>query len=1380
MLGISLPQLRRPARSEIDVTLDAPAPRQVRYPLSPMQQGMLFHSLYQPQSGTDIEQIICTLNETVQVEYFVQAWQQILVRYDSLRTTITDVATLHPQQVVHPQLATPFEQQNWCDDSPMQQAEKLELLLASDRLQGFDLLNPAAILLRLRLIQLDVAKFKFIWTFHHLLLDGRSITQILQEVFALYDALRRAAHLPLPIVRPYQDYIAWQQQQNFCDAQPFWQDLLQGFNCATPLLPIQAMGETAVEPGHQNIAISLSSAQTAALQEYAAAIQVTPNTIIQGVWGILLSRYSGKQDVVFGTVRACRKTPIEGVDSMVGLLINTLPVRVQPQPDLSVREYLQALRAQHVAVRPYEQTPLMQIQTWSEIPGGTALLESLVLFENYQINEQLQQADAAWADRHVEFREQPSFPLVLMAAMGKALQLKVSYDQTRFDRPSMERLLGHLQMLLTSLLDHADPLEHPDLRLAALTWLTTAETEQLLVQWNQTDRSYASERLLHELFEQQVSQNPAAVALVYGDQQMTYGELNQRSNQLAQYLVRQGLSSGEAVGVYLDRGFELVIALFAVLKAGGAYVPFEPTYPDARVQWIMDSLALRYMIAAPQYQAKLVPLTSQLAQFQQLVLLDLAATQMPGVFDFERYAAENLTRRTSATSRAYIIFTSGSTGTPKGVVVNHQSVTNLIDWVNREFEISATDRALFITSVCFDLSVYDMFGLLAAGGSLQIASNAEIQDPHALIRLLQTAPITFWNSAPPMLQQLVPLLKRRQTKRRQPAKASHWLEELDRRQIERRQVAGSNSQLRLIFLSGDWVPISLPDFLKDQFPDAQVVALGGATEATVWSNFYVIDQIDARWNSIPYGKPIQNSQYYILDEQLRPCPIGVTGELYIGGDCLAVGYTDVAKTEAQFIPYPFGHGPTDRLYRTGDLARFFPDGNIEFLGRIDHQVKIRGFRIELGEIATVLMRHPDIETAIVLAQDLPIGDRYDPCLVAYVVLKAGIKPAEDTTVWSLTEFLNHELPNFLREYLPGYMIPHTISAIHQIPLTSNGKLDRQALQPVQLIGKSCSIYRPPTTLLEHQLVEIWSNILGIATIGCDDNFFDLGGHSLLAVELIAQIEAVFDHQLSLSVVFRAPTVSAMAQLLKSDTIEYLTGAMIPVNRGAPDRTPLFLCQFYDEIAPYLPPDLPVYGLDAGIFDIRQPQDHICRYAKDYVVKIRAVQPEGPYYLGGYCFGGYLALEIAQQLKQQGQVVDLVVLLESYGPNIPFYQSGLTLPTMGLLLASVKRRWREKQRLKRLTRCSEMRLPNDVVIPREPVQAAVRHYPLGEYDGEVLLLSGDTSHLGSRFLPRLGWGQTFTGKCTIKTLDGGHMTLLESPYIQQVVASIDAAMRSRTT
>ncbi|MBV9788346.1 MAG: amino acid adenylation domain-containing protein, partial [Chloroflexi bacterium] len=553
----------------------------------------------------------------------------------------------------------------------------------------------------------------------------------------------------------------------------------------------------------------------------------------------------------------------------------------------------------------------------------------------------------------------------------------------------------------------------------------------------------------------------------------------------------------------------MIPALLGILKAGATYVPLETSFPAARVQWIFNNLAVRCVVSQTSQLPLLSAMQPDVATLAHVLCLDTDESAELLGFDSPFDATElkiwtraaiadlsiaNPSVAVSANDLAYVIFTSGSTGTPKGVMVRHEPVINLIEWVNRTYSIVPDDRVLFVTSLCFDLSVYDIFGLLAAGGSIRVVSSADLHDPEKLVQILASEPISFWDSAPAMLNQLAPFLAAA------PDSGTH--------------------NLRLVFLSGDWIPVALPDQIRGTFGNAQVISLGGATEATVWSNFFPIGEVDPQWVSIPYGGPIQNARYYVLDAHLNPCPVLVPGELYIGGECLATGYAnDPILTATKFIPDPFAADPRDtgaRLYRTGDQARFWPDGVIEFLGRIDHQVKIRGFRIELGEIESVLSSHAAVRDAIVLAREDSPGDKR---LVAYIVPKEnGEQKNKEHSTDSLpspiamgegpgvrAEGLGNDLRRFVREKLPEYMVPSAFVILDSLPVTSNGKLDRKALPAPERddMGATEALIAPRTAA-EQTLAEIWTSVLRVKQIGVHDNFFTLGGDSILGIQIIAR------------------------------------------------------------------------------------------------------------------------------------------------------------------------------------------------------------------------------------------------------------------------------------
>jgi amino acid adenylation domain-containing protein len=607
--------------------------------------------------------------------------------------------------------------------------------------------------------------------------------------------------------------------------------------------------------------------------------------------------------------------------------------------------------------------------------------------------------------------------------------------------------------------------------------LSAAERHKILVEWNNTQTDYPKDKCIHQLFEEQVERTPNAIAVVFEAQQLTYEELNRRANQLAHHLQSLFVKPEVLVGICVERSLEMVVGLLGILKAGGAYVPLDPSYPKERLAFMLADAGVPVLLT----QKKLV---EDLPEHKaQIVCLETSLRNL---------SEENPVSKVTPSHLAYVIYTSGSTGTPKGVVVRHQPVINLIDWVNKTFQVGSSDRILLVTSLCFDLSVYDIFGLLAAGGSIHVASESVRKNPEQLLHTLYNQPITFWDSVPAVFQQLVPFMK-------SPPAMTH--------------------PLRLVFLSGDWIPVTLPDTLKAAFPGTQVIGLGGATEATVWSNYYPIKEVKPQWVSIPYGKPIQNAKYYLLDQNLNPCPIGIRGALYIGGQCLASGYNDPLQTALKFIPDPFSEDGNARLYHTGDLARYLPDGNLEFLGRIDNQVKIRGFRIELGEIETVLAQHPAVQQAVVIVWEVKPGEKR---LAAYIVphQKPAPKPSE--------------LHHFLKEKLPNYMVPAAFVILEKIPLTPNGKIDRNALPTPDLEKRYINQELiAPRTPIEEVLTTIWTEVLALEQIGIHDNFFELGGHSLLIIQVISRVQETLPVELSLSSLFECPTIAELARHLET-------------------------------------------------------------------------------------------------------------------------------------------------------------------------------------------------------------------------------------------------------
>jgi amino acid adenylation domain-containing protein/non-ribosomal peptide synthase protein (TIGR01720 family) len=1079
------------------------------YPTSPVQQGMLFHTLQAPESGVYVVQLGLLLEADLDLAAFEDAWQQVMDRHAILRTAFVWPDGETPLQVVHARARPAWERHDWRGLAAPEQRARWAAFLAADRRRGFDV--AAAPLLRLAMIRLGERRSRFLWSHHHVLLDGWSTSLLLREVFRLYEARRHGAPSRLPPPVPFREYIAWLAQQDMAAAEAFWRQNLAGFSAPTRLAvdrPARAGdGRRAVRQ------LTLTAAATEALRAFAGRAGLTLSTLMHGAWSALLGRYSGEPEVLFGTVTSGRSAPLPGIAEIFGIFINTLPMRVAIPVGERLAGWLQGIQERHAEARQFEYSSLVQIQGWSEIPRGSAMFESILAFDNFPVDEAAQrQAGRELGVTEIDASEQTHYKLSVVAAVGARWSLRVLFDAERFDVATVDRLLHQLEILLTAMRSGEQAVD-------SLPLLSAAERQQLR-EWNATEAEPAAGTLA-ELFEASSDARPELPAVVGADAPpLSYRAVEERANRLANLLRRLGAGPGELVAVQLERSPAMIEALLGIAKSGAAYLPLETTYPEARIRWLLERTRARAIVlgrATLELAARLAP---ELPHLQHLLCLEdgLLPTLPPGTrgwgpADLAAQPSHRPTRRVGPEDLAYIIFTSGSTGAPKGVMVRHRPAVQLIDWVNRRFAVGPGDRVLFVTSLCFDLSVYDVFGILAAGGTIRVAARGEVEDPRRLAQVLAVEPITFWDSAPAALQQLVPFL---------PEAAA----------------AGGARHLRRVFLSGDWVPLSLPDQIRARFPAARVIALGGATEATVWSNFFPVAQVAPEWRSIPYGRPIDNARYYVLDGRLDPCPIGVPGDLYIAGGCLASGYAEAPELTAdRFLPDPFGPAGAV-MYRTGDRARFFADGNLEFLGRLDHQVKIRGFRIELGEIEAALGQHPAVAEALAIVREDRLGELL---LTAYIVPRTGLSP-------SVAELRRH-----LELRLPGYMVPAAFVLLAAMPLTANGKVDRKALPAPA--GRSGADFVEPQSPYEELLAGIFAEVLAVERVGREDSFFELGGHSLLAAQLVARLREAFGVEVALASLFEQPTVAELAVAVEQALAGEAT-ATAPQLERLPDGEPL--------------------------------------------------------------------------------------------------------------------------------------------------------------------------------------------------------------------------------
>jgi amino acid adenylation domain-containing protein len=1230
------PELRAKLLQRIDTSEASPAKSTITpvardtaaFPLSFAQQRLWFLDQLQGNPTYNIPLAI-RLDGPLQPALLELCLNEIIQRHEVLRTTF-QAKNGQPFQVIAPSLTLFLTTKDLTMLPESERESELQQLAIKEARTLFRLSESP--LVRSTLLRLGATEHVLLLTQHHIISDGWSLGVWLQEIAVLYEAHLKGQtpYLP-PLPFQYVDYTFWQRQwlsgTLLTEQIQYWVERLKD---APTVIEIPSDHPRPAVPTFRGARqpIVLPQHLNNALQNWSQQEGVTLFMVLLAAWNILLYRYSGSEDILVGSPVANRTTP--DLEKLVGFFVNTLVLRTDLSGNPTVRELLQRVRETALGAFAHQDLPFEQIVEELHLErdmSRTVLIQSMLAWQNTP-RRSLECSGLVLEPVEIETGTAKFDLLLALEDSAQGICGALEYNTDIFEGATIARMAGQYQRLLEEML------AQPEQQIASLPLLTAHESEQVVVEWNATERAYAQDLCIHQLFENQVERTPQATALLFQDQMWTYQELNQRANQLAHRLRDLGIGPGKLVAVYMDRSLEMLPALLGILKAGGAYVPLEAHTPAARLHWILDSLQVTCLLTQQALCSQLLAL-DPLPALEHIFFLDaiepgsspsdeaLSARsyQIRTLADLDQMPQHNPLIQGNAEDLAYIIFTSGSTGTPKGVMVAHSPVINLIEWVNRTFEVGPPDRVLFITSLCFDLSVYDIFGILAAGGSIRIATAQDVQEPVRLLDLLETGSITFWDSAPAALLQLTPFF-------------SPFVQ--DSRTI--------SSTLRLVFLSGDWIPVSLPDQLKAVFPMTRVISLGGATEATVWSNYYPIEVVDPRWPSIPYGKPIQNAQYYVLDDHLSPCPIGVPGHLYIGGLCLSMGYVNEPElTRTKFLPSPFHTQPGARIYKTGDLARWRADGNLEFLGRSDSQVKIRGFRIELGEIEAVLRQHPAIEHAIVQAY----GDaQKDRRLVAYIVAQGDLV-AIDT-----------ELRAFLHRYLPEYMVPAAFLFMETLPVTSNGKLDRQKLPaPDFAASQQEAPFVAPRDAIELQLSLLWEEILQVSPISITANFFELGGHSLLAVQLMARIKQQFDQEFPLALLFQQASIERFATLLRQSAVIHFNSPVVGLQTSG-TQAPLFFAHpgggsafCYVALARFLGQDRPFYGIQTpGLNDDKKLYTDVQLLAAHYVQEIRVIQPTGPYHLGGWCVGGIIAYEMARQLQEEGQEVALLALLDSAPPS----------------------------------------------------------------------------------------------------------------------------------
>jgi len=1331
-------------------------PRDGELPLSFAQRRLWLLDQLEPHTATYNIPSWYRLKGKLNVAAFEQSLTEIVRRHEALRTCFLTVDGRPVQKIASPgplQVSV-VDLQGLPEVVREEEAARLAMLHAQ---QPFDL--GKAPLLRASLLKLSPEEHVLLFNIHHIACDGWSLGVFEREFSVLYKAFVQGKASPLPeLPIQYADYAVWQQewlQGKVLQTQlDYWKEKLRG---SPPFLQLPTDHPRPPFQTYSGPTVSwvLSAELTEGLRTLSRREGVTLFVTLLAAFQVLLLRYTGQEDIIVGTPIANRtRAEIEG---LIGVFMNTLVMRSDLSGNPSFRELLR--RAQETALGAYAHQDLPFEKLVEELNperdlSRSPLFQVLLALQNTQM--QPLELSGLEPRRMLASSGTSKFDLSVYAyERPKGLSCDWEFNTDLFNADRIERMAGHLRVLLEGIA------AHPEQRLSELPLLTESEKHRLLVELNRTQADVPRGKCIHDLLGEQVERTPEAVALAgpsltqtsSSQVSWTYAGLDQRANELACYLRGLGVGPGVLVAVCIERTVEMVVGLLAVLKAGGAYVPLDPAYPPERLAFILEDTQLP-VVLTQQSLAALLP-----SHQARIVCLDDPNLRV----EIQKLAGDDFrfSRNPQDPSHlAYVLYTSGSTGKPKGVEICHRAVVNFLNSMREVPGMEAQDTLLSVTTLSFDIFGLEVWLPLITGAKVVIAPEEVARDGRELAALMRRSGATVMQATPSTWRLLL---------------ESGW---------------EGDPHLKILCGGEAW-PAQLAEQLLPRC--ASLWNMYGPTETTIWSAVYEV----GKGKPVLIGRPIANTQFYVVDGHMQPVPLGVPGELLIGGEGLARGYLNRPELTAEkFIANPFSSEAGSRLYRTGDLVRYLADGTLEFLGRIDQQVKIRGFRIELEEIESVLRTHSGVADAVVVVRE----DGGDQRLVAYVVplRESDGRPAE--------------LRDFLKAKLPVYMVPTTYIMLEKLPLTPNGKVDRKALPlsgHTRIETESAS--GMPRDMLEQLLMQLWKRILGVRHVGLGDDFFDLGGHSFAAVRLFSEIERLTGKKLPLATLFQASKLGELAEILRRDGWSPPWSSLVPINPGG-SQLPLFLVHgaegnilLYRQLARYLGPDQPVYGFQSqGLNGDGGVHTSVEEMASHYVRELVALQPSGPYRLGGYCLGGTIALEMAQQLQAEGEQVGLVAMLDTYNPNkLPRSRPRALIPLLLLqnvwfhganfYLARNKDRWnfvREKWdvalarlgvRLRALSHALHVgngtRTQNGyphLQVKRVNDQAASRYVPR-PYSGRVVVIEPKANFSGLDD-PSHGWGGVVHDGLEIRKIPVYPKGMLVEPFVRMLAQELSVYLR----
>ena len=1312
---------------------DQPTPELI--PLSFAQERLWFFSQLERNSALYNTPTAIRLTGELDVAALQKSLNAIIDRHEALRTNfVSDAGT--PVQTIRHAAKLEIAVFDLPSRPPKFREDEIQKLIVNESQKPFDLASD--LLLRASLIRLDAREHILVLNMHHIVSDEWSLGVLFRELSALYDG----SHLPeLPI--QYADYALWQReclQGEILQREiRYWKNQLA--NDFSPLeLPTDHRRPSIQTYHGASKSLSLPKNILDSVNDLGRREGVTLFMTLLAAFNALLHRWTGQEQITIGS-------PISGrnkieTENLIGFFVNTLLLRTAISDEMTFRDLLSRVRETTLGAYAHQELPfekLVEELHPQRNAGHLSLIQVMFALQNSAEN------NLKFPGLEVEVLELETqtakFDLTfVIREMKDGLRLVIEYNTNLFERETIERVLNQYSRLLESIV------KNPNEKISRLNLLSEAERQQLLFDWNKTETAYPREKCIHELFATQVETTPDSIVAIFGGQQLTYRDLNERANQLANHLRKSGVGPDVLVAICVERSIEMLVGFLGILKAGGAYVPLDSEYPAERLAFMIEDAQSPVLLTIEKFAARFS------GQKSKMLRLDS---------DWEMISRESKTappNQTTSENLAYVIYTSGSTGKPKGVAVPHRAIARLVFNTNY-IQLDSSDRIAQASNSSFDAATFEIWGALLHGGKLIGFDKDLILSPNDLAEQLERQKISVIFLTTALFNQIA-------------EDAPHAFR-----------------SVKNVLFGGEAVDPKWVKQILAKGPPKRLLHVYGPTESTTFASWFEVREVPTDATTIPIGKPLSNTTFYVLDQTLEITPIGFPGELHIGGDGLARGYFNRPELNAtKFISNPFATGKNSLLYKTGDLVRYLPDGNIEFIGRIDHQVKIRGFRIELQEIETILKQHSNVKDALVVVHQ----ENKDKRLVSYFV--AAMNPAPSA----------EELRRFLKEKVPDYMVPSVFVALEKFPLNLNGKIDRHAL-PAPEVVRADELRSTPLSSLEKKLQEIWENVIGRKPIGVQDNFFDLGGHSLLAVKLFAQIEKQLGKKLPLALLFQSPTVEQLAKAISGDISITADSCLIEIQPDG-SRPPIFWLHTlgggggggvlrYQKLAQLLGPDQPSYGLVAP----SEPFAQMEAMATHYIQEMRKVQPVGPYHLSGYCFGGVVAFEIAQQLLAAGEEVGLLAVLDSSPANVA---DGRTLSANARhlftslpkrverffhqepsqMLAGLKRKSKQLERMLSAlighnhagTHRNEIPLEEVIDMSNYPAgyqryaevhwKALLNYFPK-VYPGKIVLF--ETSKSPDNLTVESIWKSLSPGGVEVKRIPSTHEQMLDDPYVRMV-------------